>query len=41
MNSELEKQLNEVYVSKESINPYLYAKDDQLLIDIQKNYEQI
>ena len=28
MNSELEKQLNEVYMSKESINPYLYAKDD-------------
>ena len=23
MNSELEKQLNEVYMSKESINPYL------------------
>ena len=28
MNSELEKQLNEVYMAKESINPYLYAKDD-------------
>ena len=28
MNSELEKQLNEVYMSKESINPYLYAEDD-------------
>ena len=28
MNSELEKQLDEVYMSKESINPYLYAEDD-------------
>ena len=28
MNSELEKQLGEVYMSKESINPYLYADDD-------------
>ena len=28
MNCELEKQLNEVYMSKESINAYLYAKDD-------------
>ena len=28
MNLELEKQLDEVYMSKESINPYLYAKDD-------------
>ena len=28
MNSELEKQLDEVYMSKESINAYLYAKDD-------------
>jgi hypothetical protein len=28
MNSELEKQLDEVYMSKEKINPYLYAKDD-------------
>ena len=28
MNLELEKQLNEVYMSKESINAYLYAKDD-------------
>ena len=27
MNSELEKQLDEVYMSKESINAYLYAKD--------------
>ena len=31
MNSELEKQLDEVYMSKESINPYLYAKDDPKL----------
>ena len=31
MNSELEKQLNEVYMSKESINPYLYAEDDPKL----------
>ena len=31
MNSELEKQLDEVYMSKESINPYLYAKDDPSL----------
>ena len=28
MNNELEQQLNEVYMSKESINAYLYAKDD-------------
>ena len=28
MNSELENQLNEVYMSKESINAYLYSKDD-------------
>ena len=28
MNTELEKQLDEVYMSKEKINPYLYAKDD-------------
>ncbi len=28
MNSELEKQLDEVYMSKENINAYLYAKDD-------------
>ena len=28
MNSELEKQLDEVYMSKESINAYVYAKDD-------------
>ena len=31
MNSELEKQLDEVYMSKEKINPYLYAKDDSEL----------
>jgi len=31
MNSELEKQLDEVYMSKESINAYLYAKDDTSL----------
>ena len=31
MNSELEKQLEEVYMSKESINAYLYAKDDPTL----------
>jgi len=31
MNSELEKQLDEVYMSKESINPYLYAEDNQKL----------
>ena len=28
MNAELEKQLDEVYMSRESINPYLYAKDE-------------
>ena len=28
MNSELENQLDEVYMSKEKINAYLYAKDD-------------
>ena len=28
MNNELEQHLNEVYMSKESINAYLYAKDD-------------
>ena len=27
MNTELEKQLDEVYMSKEKINPYLYDKD--------------
>ena len=31
MNQELEKQLDEVYMSKESINAYLYAKDDASL----------
>ena len=31
MNSELEKQLDEVYMSKESINPYLYAEVDPKL----------
>jgi len=31
MNSELEKQLDEVYMSKESINPYLYADDNPKL----------
>ena len=31
MNTELEKQLDEVYMSKESINAYLYAKDDPSL----------
>ena len=31
MNSELERQLDEVYMSKESINAYLYAKDDPSL----------
>jgi len=31
MRSELEKQLDEVYMSKESINAYLYAKDDTSL----------
>ena len=31
MNLELEKQLDEVYMSKESINAYLYANDDPSL----------
>ena len=31
MNSELEKQIDEVYMSKEKINAYLYAKDDPSL----------
>ena len=31
MNDELEKQLDEVYMSKESINAYLYSKDDPSL----------
>ena len=31
MNTELEKQLDEVYMSKQSINAYLYSKDDPSL----------
>ena len=31
MKKELEKQLGQVYMSKEKINPYLYAKDDKKL----------
>jgi len=31
MNAELEKQIDEVYMSKESINAYLYSKDDPSL----------
>ena len=31
MNTELEKQINKVYMSKESINPYLNSKDDPSL----------
>ena len=31
MNSELEKQLDDVYMSKESITPYLYAEDNPKL----------
>ena len=31
MSTELEKQLNEVYMSKQSINAYLYSKDDPSL----------
>ena len=31
MNKELDKQLDKVYMSKESINAYLYAKDDPSL----------
>ncbi len=31
MNTELEKQINEVYMSKENINAYLYSKDDSSL----------
>ena len=31
MNAELEKQINKVYMSKESINPYLNSKDDPSL----------
>ena len=32
MKKELEQQLDEVYMSKESINAYLYAKDDSTLV---------
>ena len=28
MNTELERQIDEVYMSKESINPYLNSKDE-------------
>ena len=31
MNTELEKKLDEVYMSKQSINAYLYSKDDPSL----------
>jgi len=31
MDAELEKQLDEVYMSKQSINAYLYSKDDPSL----------
>ena len=31
MNTELEKQLDKVYMSKQSINAYLYSKDDPTL----------
>jgi len=31
MNEELEKQIHQVYMSKESINPYLNSKDEPLL----------
>ena len=31
MNTELEKQVDEVYMSKQSINAYLYSKDDPSL----------
>ena len=31
MNAELKKHINEVYMSKESINAYLYSKDDSSL----------
>ena len=31
MNTELEKQVDEVYMSKESINPYLHSKDEPSL----------
>ena len=31
MNAELKKQIDEVYMSKQSINAYLYSKDDPSL----------
>ena len=31
MNLELEKQVDKVYMSNESINPYLHSKDDSSL----------
>ena len=31
MNTELEKQVDEVYMSNESINPYLHSKDEPSL----------
>ena len=31
MNEELKKQIDEVYMSKQSINAYLYSKDDTSL----------
>ena len=31
MNTELERQIDEVYMSKESINPYLNSKDEPSL----------
>ena len=31
MNMELEKKVDEVYMSKESINPYLHSKDEPSL----------
>jgi len=31
MNSELEQQIDKVYMSKESINPYLNSKDESSL----------
>ena len=36
MNTELEQQINKVYMSKESINPYLNSKDDPSLKKILK-----
>ena len=39
MNSELEKQLDEVYMSKENINAYLYSKDEQTKVYLgEKNH---